>query len=192
MLVRILAYNESTIRHHREEPVMRHRLYYLLPDVESARRTFDDMLLSRIEQRHIHFMTGGQSLPGDLPEATFFQKTDVVHGAQSGMMVGALLGMAVGALVVYYFELTPKSAEAWLVVLTTIGGLLFGGWAASMAAAALPNSRLEKFAPDLEKGKVLMIADIPARRVEEIEAVLAERHPETRFSGEEPNIPAFP
>jgi hypothetical protein len=171
---------------------MRHRLYYLLPDTDSARRTLDDMLLSRIEQRHIHFLTGGQPLPPDLPEANFFQKTDVVHGAGSGMIVGAILGMAVGVVVVFYFDLSAKSSEAALVLLTTLCGLLFGGWAASMAAAAIPNSRLNAFYPELEKGKVLMIADVPARRVEQIEALLAERHPEMRFSGKEPNIPIFP
>lgn len=171
---------------------MRHRLYYLLPDIESARRTLDDMLLSRIDEKHIHFMTGGQPLPPDLPEANFFQKTDVVHGAGSGMIAGAILGMAVGVLVVFYFDLSAKPSEAALVVVTTIFGLLFGGWAASMAAAALPNSRLKAFYPELEKGKVLMIADVPARRVKQIEVVLAERHPEMRFSGEEPHIPIFP
>jgi hypothetical protein len=164
----------------------------LLPDVDSARRTLDDMLLNRIEQRHIHFLTGGQPLPPDMPEATFFQKTDVVHGAQTGMAIGAILGIAVGVLVVFYFDLSAKSSEAALVLVTTICGLLFGGWAASMAAAALPNSRLQAFYPELEKGKVLMIADVPARRVKQIEEVLAERHPEMRFSGEEPNMPIFP
>jgi hypothetical protein len=175
-----------------QEPVMRHRLYYLLPDIESARKTMDDMLLARIEQRHIHFLTGGSSLPSDLPEANFLQKTDVVHGAESGMIAGAILGMAVGVLIVFYFDLSAKSSEAVLVLVTTIFGLLFGGWAASMVAAALPNSRLKAFYPELEKGKVLMIADVPARRVAQIEALLAERHPEMRFSGEEPNIPIFP
>jgi hypothetical protein len=171
---------------------MRHRLYYLLPDMDSARRTMDDMLLSRIEERHIHFLTGGTPLPHDLPEATFFQKTDVVHGAESGMIIGAILGMAVGVLVVFYFDLTAKSAEAALVLMTTICGTFFGGWAASMAAAALPNSQLKAFYPEIEKGKVLMIADVPAGRVKQIEALLAERHPEMRFSGEEPHMPIFP
>ena len=32
---------------------MRRRLYFVLPDVESARRTADDLLLARIEDRHI-------------------------------------------------------------------------------------------------------------------------------------------
>jgi hypothetical protein len=171
---------------------MRHRLYYLLPDIDSARKALDDMLLSRIEQRHIHFLTGGAPLPPDIPEANILQKTDIVHGAKNGMLVGAALGIVLGIVIVFYFDLTTEATGAGILLLTTICGLLFGGWAASMVAAALPNSRLQAFYPELEKGRVLMIADIPARRVDQIEKLLAERHPEMRFSGEEPNIPAFP
>ncbi|OGB26922.1 MAG: DUF1269 domain-containing protein [Burkholderiales bacterium RIFCSPLOWO2_02_FULL_57_36] len=166
---------------------MRHRLYYFLPDIESARRTFDDMLLNRIEQRHVRFLTGGTPLPNDMPEASVLLKTDMLHGLAIGTMVGAVLGIAFGALLTFYYEL-PQAA----ILVTTLIGLLFGGWAASMVAAALPNSRLKAFSPELEKGKVLMIADVPARRVKQIETMLAERHPEMRFGGEEPNMPVFP
>ena len=55
---------------------MRHRLYYFLPDINSARRSLDDMLLSRIEQRHIRFISAAR-LPPDMPEASFLIKTDV-------------------------------------------------------------------------------------------------------------------
>jgi hypothetical protein len=35
---------------------MRRRLYFVLPDLESARRTADDLLLARVEDRHMHFL----------------------------------------------------------------------------------------------------------------------------------------
>ncbi len=171
---------------------MRHRLYYLLPDVEAARRVRDDLLLNRIEHRRISFMTGGADLPDDLPEANVLQRTDMVHGAESGMVMGAMLGIAVGALITFYFDISAESAEAVVVLIAAAAGLLFGGWAASMVAAALPNSRLKAFYPELEKGKLLMIVDVPARRVNEIERMLAERHPESGFGGEEPHVPVFP
>jgi len=168
---------------------MRHRLYYLLPDIESARHTLDDLLLSRIEVRHVRFMTRSAPLPPDLPEANVFQKTDLIHGAESGMVVGAFLGMAIGVVIVMYLDLTSR---AEIVIVTTLFGILFGGWAASLVAAALPNSRLQSFYPELDAGKILMIVDVPAQRVAQIEKVLAARHPEMRFSGEEPTIPVFP
>ncbi|HJV53322.1 MAG TPA: DUF1269 domain-containing protein [Noviherbaspirillum sp.] len=168
---------------------MRHRLYYLLPDMECARRTLNDLLINRIEHKHIHFLSMGAALPPDLPEANILHRTDVVHGAGNGMLIGAALGLALGVLVVMNFDVSSPSA---VVVGAALLGLFFGGWAASMVAAALPNTRLKAFYPDIEKGKVLMIADIPARRIEEIEKVLEERHPEMHFRGEDPRVPVFP
>jgi hypothetical protein len=39
---------------------MRRRLYFLLPDVESAHRIANDLLLARIEDRHTEAVSGGQ------------------------------------------------------------------------------------------------------------------------------------
>jgi hypothetical protein len=59
------AYTELTDRL-REGTHMRHRLYYLLPDIDSARRALDDMLLSRIErlmmERHPEMRFAGEAL----------------------------------------------------------------------------------------------------------------------------------
>jgi len=37
--------------------LMRRRLYFVLPDVECARAMLNDLLLARIECRHIHFLS---------------------------------------------------------------------------------------------------------------------------------------
>jgi hypothetical protein len=171
---------------------MRHRLYYLLPDIDSARQALDEMLLRRIEVRHLHFMSTTSELPRDLPEASFLHKTDVVHGGENGMLIGAGLGLALGALIVFYFPMADNSAKAGIVLLASLVGVLFGGWAASMVAAAIPNTRLQAFYPELDKGRILLIADIPASRIREIEQMMAERHPEMRFGGEASHIPVFP
>lgn len=171
---------------------MRHRIYYLLPNLDSARKVLDDLLLSRIELRHIHFLSSGQQLPPDMPEANILQKTDIVHGAGSGMIAGGLLGLGLGAVIVYYFGFPEPGTQATVVVIAALVGVLFGGWAASLVAAALPNTRLARYYPDLDKGSILLMADVPARRVVEIEDLLRERHPEMRFGGEESHMPIFP
>ena len=171
---------------------MRHRLFYIFPDIPSARRTLDELLLARIEERHIRFMTAGAVLPPDMPRASVLQSTDIVSGAEHGMAIGAALGLVLGAFIVWYFGLASTTAQATAIVLAGLTGLVFGGWAASLAAVALPNSRLAAFQAELEQGKILLIVDVPARRLAEIERLLAERHPETRFGGEDSHIPVFP
>src|SRR5712692_11412711 len=61
---------------------MRRRVYFLLPDLGSAIRTANDLLLARVEDRSMHFLAKrGMSL-GELHEANALQKSDAVHGAE--------------------------------------------------------------------------------------------------------------
>ena len=170
---------------------MRRRLYYMLPDVPSARAMLDELLLARIEERHIHFCAKEGSLPVDMPEANTFQKTDLVHGAEIGMMIGGIAGLLAGSLLLIF---PPEGIELRTLALLVsgLGGAVFGSWASGMAAAAIPSSRLKPFAEGIEKGQVLLMVDVPYRRVTEIEDTITKRHPEINFCGVEPHIPAFP
>ncbi len=170
---------------------MRRRLYFLMPDPASARRMMDDLLLARVEERHIHFLAR-RGVPMDgLHEANPLQKSDLVHGAQVGLAIGAVLGLAVGVLLV----LTLVPDDHWQIV-TVLGsgvlGALFGTWVASMVGSAVPNSRLKQFAQAIEQGKFLMMADIPEHRVAAVRESLGLRHPEAEDRGIDPHIPAFP
>ena len=91
---------------------MRRRLYFLLPDLASARQVMDDLLLARIEAHRVHVLAPRGFDLEDIPEASVLQKTDVVHGAQVGAMLGAGAGALGGILLVVF----PRrvSACSWL------------------------------------------------------------------------------
>ena len=171
--------------------LMRRRLYFVLPDVQSARGMLNDMLLARLECKHIHFLSRRDSLPDDLPQASVLQKTDIVHGAQVGVGIGGVVGAVAGALLVL-FPPEGMTLKLITVLMIAIGGALFGAWASSMVASAVPNSRLKNFERDMEQGKVLMMVDVPMRRVQEFCDMVARKHPEALSGGFEPTIPAFP
>jgi hypothetical protein len=169
---------------------MRRRLYYLLPDVASARAITNDLLLARIEERHIHFVArDGHPMDG-LHEASVVQKSDLVHGAQVGLGLGSLLGAGAGLL---FAQLVPQSGWQVLTVLgvAALGGL-FGMWVASMVGSAVPSSRLRKFERQIEQGMILLLVDVAEHRVEDVKAIVGRSHPEAIDRGLEPNIPAFP
>ena len=171
--------------------LMRRRLYFVLPDVASARSMLNEMLLARIEVKHIHFLSRRDTLPEDLPEANVLQKTDIVHGAQMGVAIGGIVGAVAGALVVF-FPPEGVTLKLFTVLVVAIAGALFGAWASSMVASSVPNSRLKAFQRDMEAGKVLMMVDVPMRLVQEICDLVASKHPEAASGGFEPTIPAFP
>ena len=170
---------------------MRKRLYYMLPDVHSARQMLDEVLLMRIEERHMHFLAKRGTLPDDLPEASVLQKTDMVHGAETGLVIGGVAGTLGGALAVW-MPPAGMSLQLVTVLITALLGALFGVWVSSMVGTQVPNSRLKAFHADIEGGRVLMMIDAPLGKLAAINQRIAQRHPEAVAGGIEPTIPAFP
>src|SRR6266702_523564 len=165
---------------------MRRRLYFLLPDLGSAIRTANDLLLARVEDGHMHFLAKrGMSL-GELHEANALQKSDAVHGAELGFVIGGLGGFLIGI----YIYLTPP--EGVTLLIGTVIGAVFGAWAASLVALSVPNTRLKPFQKDIDAGKILLMVDVPPSRIEELKELVSRRHPEAMAHGIEPTIPAFP
>jgi hypothetical protein len=174
-----------------KEIPMRRRLYYLLPDPGSARAIMDDLLLARIEERHIHFVARAGTPMDGLHEANVLQTTDVVHGAQQGALIGAALG-AGGGVLLMQLVITDPTWQVAAFFLTTAFGALFGAWAASMAGAAVPNSRHKAFADEIERGRILLIVDVPEHKVADVQALVGRIHPEAVGRGVEVNVPVFP
>ncbi|SRR5258706_903501 len=162
---------------------MRRRLYFLLPDLDSATRTADDLLLARVEDRHMRFLARRGTDLGALHEAGYADKTDLVHGAGVGLVTGAAVGVVVGALLVAYPPEGMRPQLVSVLIGMMIGGAL-GAWMASMVAAAVPNSRLKQFQAEIEHGGILLMVDVPRERVEGVTDVVVSRHPEAEPRGQ--------
>jgi len=169
---------------------MRKRIYWLLPDLDSARRCMNELLLARVSDSYIHFVASeGADMTG-LQAANILQTSDLVQSAQTGLLIGAGIGAAGGVVAAY--ELASTAAPA-LVVITLAGlGAALGTWASSMIGSSTPSRRLRRFEAAIAQGQYLLMVDVPRSRVTEIEALLEATHPEAHFEGLEPNVPAFP
>lgn len=172
---------------------MRKRIYWLLPDLNSARTTMKDLLLARIEERHIHFVAREGTDMRGLHAANVLQTSDVVRSAEMGLIVGAGVGGLLGALVAVLYPIGGPETQ-WGIVAPALAifGAVFGTWTSSMIGISTPSKRLQRFADQIERGRVLLMVDVPMWRVEAVEKRLHELHPEAHLEGTEPDIPAFP
>jgi len=166
-------------------------MYVMLPDLASAHKVANDLLLARVEDKHMHFLARRGTDLGELHEASYLQKTDAVHGAFTGLVIGGVVGVLVGLLLVYF---PPGGASVQLVaiLIAAVVGAFLGIWVASMVGLQVPNSRLRGFEHDLQEGKILLMLDVPSGRYEEIHEIIARTHPEAVDGGNEPTVPAFP
>jgi len=170
---------------------MRLRMYVTLPDVASARKLADDLLLARVEDRHMHFLARRGTDLEPLHEATVLDKTDAIPGAFRGAILGGVMGVVLGAVLIL-FPPTGQSMELVAVLICAVVGAALGAWIASMMGLQLPNSRLKPFHHELDEGKVLLMLDVPSGRYQEVRDVIARTHPEAVDGGAEPGVPAFP
>ena len=170
---------------------MRRRLYFLLPTVASARQTVNDLLLARVEDRHMHVLARRGTDLGELHEANAMQKSDVVHGAEVGLVIGGVGGLLVGLFAVLA---PPEGIELRLitVLFTTVVMAVLGAWIASLVGASVPNSRLRRFEPALEAGTILLMVDVRPSRIAEVRELVRRHHPEASGGKLEPTLPAFP
>ena len=170
---------------------MRLRMYLTLPDVTSAKKLADDLLLARIEDKYMHFLAKRGTDLGELHEASYLQKTDMVHGGTTGLVIGGVCGILLGLLLVY-FPPGGVSLQLVTVLITAVIGAFLGIWVASMVGLQVPNSRLKPFEQDIQAGKVLVMLDIPMSRLEQVKEIITRMHPEADDRGQEPTVPAFP
>ncbi|HEV7912385.1 MAG TPA: DUF1269 domain-containing protein [Albitalea sp.] len=171
---------------------MRRRIYWLLPDLESAKQTMNDLLLARVTEQHMHFVAREDADMTGLHAANVLQTSDVVRAAQAGLVIGGAVGAVLGMVAAVFFPIVGDQPQWGMIAVLAMLGGAFGAWSSSMIGVSTPSHRLKRFEPAIEQGQILLMVDVPRTWVEEIEARLQKLHPEAHLQGVDPNIPAFP
>ncbi len=161
------------------------RIYFLVPEIETTKKIVDELLLARIEERHIHVLSRRGTDLESLPEATFLQKTDFLPALEQGVSLGAATGLLCGLVALALPTGLVLGGGAIFAI--TLAGAGMGGLMSSMVGSSIGNRRIEKFQAAMEKGEFLVMIDLPRGRVEEIEAIVKKHHPEAECEGTDPH-----
>jgi len=170
---------------------MRRRLYFVLPELNSAETIEKELLLAKVDDDHIHFLAKDGINLGGLHVANLLQRSDLIHGMGIGMVAGGITGAVAGLLLAMSPEIGAAIGLGGVLVLAIFGALV-GTWASGMIAVSIPNTRLQRFQAAIDRGEILLMVDVPVRRVREIRELIISHHPEAKSRGEDSQIPAFP
>jgi hypothetical protein len=167
------------------------RIYFLVPNIDVTRRIVDELLLSRIEEKHIHVIAKRGTQLEELPEANLLQKSDFVPAVQQGLALGGSTGALAGLVAV---ALPPASTviAGGVLLASALAGAGVGAWVSGMVGMSVGNRRIKEFEEAIEAGHFLILADVPADRVDEIETRVRQHIPEVEVESTEPRVPAFP
>jgi len=169
------------------------RLYFLIPTIESAKTIVDELLLARVDQRHMHIAAADHHalIEANLPEANLLQESDFVPAVERGLAIGGATGILAGVAAVALPGIGLALGGGAILGIGLAGAGL-GAWVSSMIGISAPSSRLTEFEEAVQQGSLLMMVDVPKTRVDEITDLIKKHHPEAEIEGTEPVIPAFP
>jgi hypothetical protein len=166
------------------------RLYFLLPDPAVGKKVVDELLLAHIEWRHIHVVSSRANPLEGLPDASFWQKSDIVPAMLRAIPLGGAVGMLCGLVAV---ALQPHLVVAGGAILaTSLAGVGLGVFLGGMVGLNVGSTRLKEFEDAIAAGQLLVIVDVPRDRVEDIEERIGKAFPGVIIEGTEPRVPAFP
>lgn len=167
------------------------RLYFLVPDIEHTRTIVDELLLARVDEKHIHIIAKEGTPLEDLPEAKLSQKSDLIPALERGLALGGLSGIVAGIVAV---TIPPAGLVlgGGAILATALTGAGIGAWMSTMIGVDVPNSQLTAFEEAIKNGQILMMVDVAKDRVDQIDELVKKHHPEAEIEGTEPTIPAFP
>ena len=170
---------------------MMRRIYFLVPDIAITKRIVDELLLARIEERHIHVVAKRGTELEDLPEANLLQRTDFIPAVERGLALGGSAGALAGLVAL---ALPPASTviAGGVLLASALAGAGVGAWAGGLIGVSTASSRIKQFEAAIEAGQLLVLADVQKSRVEEIEARIKAHLPTVEIEEKEPIIPAFP
>ena len=169
------------------------RLYFLVPDADTARKVVDDLLVNHVEERRIHIVARDHDVlkQKDLPEAGVMQERDVIPAIERGIAAGRATGLLAGLAAVTIPGLGIALGGGALLAMAAAGAG-FGAFVGPLIGASAPNSQWDAFEHAIRAGQLLMLVDVPKERIEEVQRVLERHHPEVDVGGTEAEIPPFP
>lgn len=159
-----------------------HRLYVLLPTEESCRGLVRELRGSGIRKDHLHVVAGAGlgHAPTGLPEAGVWQKTEIAHGIERGVLLGGMAGL-VGGLLAAAFPPAGLVLGGEAVLAWTLAGAMFGALVTAVIGTQEHSHRLDTFSRALASGRLLLMVDVPGRHEEEVKCAIRAGHPEAQI-----------
>jgi Flp pilus assembly protein TadB len=155
------------------------RLYFLFPDADHARGVTRELVQAGVDEYHIHAVARDGVDLTSLPEATVRQRQDAAGRIEAVAWDTnlALFAAAAVALLAALFLATVWLAVGALLVMaaTFLGGAWF--------ALRVPDVHLDEFREAIAHGEIVLMVDVPPKRVAEIEDLVHRRHPEANVGG---------
>jgi hypothetical protein len=158
--------------------VMKNRVFFLVEDIEAAKRLVPDLRRLGIEDPDLHVIASESIALEPLPEPDIIHRSDLVNAARRGAVTGGTLGL-VGGLVALTVPVAGLTVGGGAVLASTALGTALGTWFSTLVGVSVPNQDVEQYRDRIDRGEVMIIADLEPEQEPLFTGLMADRHPET-------------
>ncbi len=164
------------------------RIYFLFHDEDAARRIITELEQKLgLEDYQIHALVNGEGGFVQLPDATVQRKSP---GAARFERFLWYLSIGVFTVALMAFVLALLAAS-WLWVLLFAIIVVAAQMSGYLFTNRVPNAQLDRFRSALDHGEILLLVDVPYKRVRAVKDLIYSRYPDTRTNGGNWHINAF-
>ncbi len=161
------------------------RMHVLMPDPESCKAVVDDLKENGIAGNHLHVVASLARDIDELPVATVWQKTELAHGIEWGVGLGGVAGLLGGVLAIS-FPPAGLVLGGGAIMAGVAAGAGFGAVVSAMLGVNEHSHELDHYQKAISRGSLLLMADVPRGRVDELGQLILKHHPEADIGVHEP------
>jgi hypothetical protein len=161
------------------------RLYVLIPTEVSCRALVGELEAAGIPANHLHVIAGLGHPLKDLPDASIWQRTEMIRGIEWGGGLGGAAGL-LGGLIAVAFPPAGIVVGGGALVAGTVAGAGFGALVSALLGSQEHNHKLDAFKEALAAGQLLLMIDVPRTRVDEVKEAILGHHPEAEIGTVKP------
>lgn len=156
------------------------RLFVIVPTEEACHVLIEDLRKLGLAESHMHVVAGLTHRLDGFPKASIWQRSELAHGIEWGLGLGAAAGFA-GGLLSVVFPPAGLHLGSGTLIGATIAGAIFGVLITAILGSQEHNHQLDRFQLAIASGKLLLMADTPKRMVDDVKNLVAEHHPRARL-----------
>lgn len=157
---------------------MKQRFFFFLPDIDATKAAIQDLKRFGLPEEDLHVIGNESVTMEPLPEADMTHRSDVLDAAKRGAATGGTMGL-VGSLIAVSVPAVGLTLGGGAVLAGTALGTALGTWFSTMIGVSVPNQDVEHYRGRIERGEIMVIADIEPEQQPEVENLLAQKHGES-------------
>ncbi len=155
------------------------RIYFLLPDVNTARTLVRELEEQGFFRSQLHLVTGSAGTGHLVARSIAEEESDAARIVTQGSLVGAGVGLLIALMLVWVPEQGLGPDVIALVTLTAVGAGL-GAWLSTVIGGKHSGQIGARTDPETDDAWTLMMVDVSPGEVDDCRELVVRRYPQAQ------------